>query len=140
MTPLVFDGHLPTYVAIVEANGELLKFLQWYSASGNAPNISVLAMQGMPSGRCRKGGRQKLKRVKESTVSETFVSVNRFVPPLTAPPSQPSLPAHCLPPPSQTQQSQVHGNGNVNVASGTASTQLAPSPHKNGPSRTVSAS
>ena len=37
----------------------------------------------MPSGRCRKGGRPKRIRVKESTVSETFVSVNRFVPPPT---------------------------------------------------------
>ena len=37
-------------LAVAEANGELLKFLQWYSATGSAPNISTLAMQGLPSG------------------------------------------------------------------------------------------
>ena len=84
-------------------------------------------MQGMPSGRGRKGGR---KRVKESTISETFVSVNRFVPPPPSPtPSQPSLPAHCLPPPPQAQQSQLHDSGNVNVASGTASHVTVSLPH-----------
>ena len=89
-------------LAVAETNGELLKFLQWYSATGNAPNISILAMQGLPSGRGRKGGQAKRKRKKE--VPETLVSVNRSPPP--------------PPPPGQSQR---HCNGSVNVASGAAS-------------------
>ena len=69
-------------LAVAETNGELLKFLQWYSAAGNAPNISTLAMQGLPSGRGRKGGQAKRKRTKQSIVPETFVSVNKSPPPL----------------------------------------------------------
>ena len=110
---LVFDGQVPTYVAIhsvAETNGELLKFLEWYSAAGNEPNISILAMQGLPSGRGRKGGHPKRKRTKESKVPETFVSVNNS-PPLRAPPPQ----AH---------QSQGHCSGSVNFASGAASNAL----------------
>ena len=89
-------------LAVAEANGELLKFLQWYSAAGNAPNISTLAMQGLPSGRGRKGGQPKRKRTKEPSVAETFDTVNKSPPP----------------PPGQHQQSQGSG---VNVASGASS-------------------
>ena len=107
-------------LAVAEVDGELLKFLQWYSAAGNAPNISVLAMQGMPSGRGPKGGRPKRKRARELTVPETFMSVNKFLSlppaPPPPPPSRPSLPMHNLPPSVQAQQSQVHSSGNVNVA------------------------
>ena len=74
-------------LAVAEANGELLKFLQWYSAAGNAPNISTLAMQGLPSGRGRKGGQPKRKRTKEPSVAETFVTVNKSPPP-PPPPGQ----------------------------------------------------
>ena len=124
-------------LAVAETNGELLKFLQWYTAMGNAPNISVLAMQGLPSGRGRKGGQPKRKRKK--AVPETLVSVDKS-PPSRAPPHPRPLPG--------IGQSQGHCNGSVNVASGAASHvtvtlphSFATSSHKNGlpiSSRTVS--
>ena len=47
-------------LAVAEANGELKQFLQWYSTSGVSPNITILAMEGLPKGRAgQKGGRAK---------------------------------------------------------------------------------
>ena len=85
---------------------------------GNAPNISVLAMQGLPSGRGRKGGQPKRKRKK--AVPETLVSVDKS-PPTRAPPHPRPLPG--------IGQSQVHCNGSVNVASGAASHVTVTLPH-----------
>ena len=49
-------------VAVAEKNGELLTFLQWYIRTNQEPNITSLAMSGLPSGRGRKGGVPKRKR------------------------------------------------------------------------------
>ena len=105
-------------LAVAETNGELLKFLHWYSDAGNAPNISTLAMQGLPSGRGRKGGQPKRKRIKQSSVPETFVAVTKSPPP--APP---------LPPNGSLNQSQGQGSGNISVASGAASNVTVTVPH-----------
>lgn len=49
-------------VAIVGKNNDLCTFLQWYICTNQEPNISTLAMSGLPSGRGRKGGVPKRKR------------------------------------------------------------------------------
>ena len=72
VTWLAFNGHLPTSVA--KENSELLNFLHWYPAAGNAPNISILGMQGGPSGRGWKDIHP------EQTISVAFVTVNKSIP------------------------------------------------------------
>ena len=84
--------------------------MQWYSASGNTPNISILAMQRLPSGRGHKGGQAKRKHKKESGVHETLVSVNKSPPP----------------PPGQ---SQGYCSGSANVAGGASSHVTVTLPH-----------
>ena len=43
-------------LAVAQLNDDLILFLQWYNTSNNMPNITSLAMSGLPSGRGRKGG------------------------------------------------------------------------------------
>ena len=43
-------------------NNELELFLQWYTSSGQEPNITKLAQAGLPSGRGQKGGVSKRKQ------------------------------------------------------------------------------
>ena len=38
-------------LAVAERNCELMTFLQWYIKSGKTPNISTLALSGLPRGR-----------------------------------------------------------------------------------------
>ena len=45
-------------LAVAERNGELLKFLEWYVKLGQGPNLSSLALSGVPKGRGQKGGRK----------------------------------------------------------------------------------
>ena len=49
-------------IAAAQKNHELLKFLKWYNSSDQGPNITMLAMSELPSGRGRKGGVPKRKR------------------------------------------------------------------------------
>ena len=42
-----------------EHNGDLAAFLQWFTQFARTPNISALAMSGLPRGRGRKGGKPK---------------------------------------------------------------------------------
>ena len=49
-------------VAVAERNGDLSSFLQWYIKYAKNPNISTLAMSGLPRGRGRKGGKAKRQR------------------------------------------------------------------------------
>ena len=49
-------------VAVAERSGDLLSFLQWYITYAKNPNISTLAMSGLPRGRGRKGGKAKRQR------------------------------------------------------------------------------
>ena len=49
-------------VSVAEKNHELRKFLLWYNGTGQEPNITLLAMSGLPAGRGRKGGVPKRKR------------------------------------------------------------------------------
>lgn len=44
-------------LAVAEQNGSLMKFLQWYTKFGHAPNLSSIALSGLPQGRGQKGGR-----------------------------------------------------------------------------------
>ena len=44
-----------------ETNGEVQLLLQWYTSSDLQPNITQLAMAGLPKGRGRKGGIPKRK-------------------------------------------------------------------------------
>ena len=50
--------------AVAERNCELMTFLQWYIKSGTTPNISTLALSGLPRGRGQKGGKPKRQRSK----------------------------------------------------------------------------
>jgi hypothetical protein len=43
-------------LAVAEVNGSLLTFLSWFNSSTVQPNITTLAMTGLPTGRGRKGG------------------------------------------------------------------------------------
>lgn len=58
------DSHCPQWMssqicshtlAVVEHNGDLMNFLQWYIKSGQTPNISMLALSGISRGRGQKG-------------------------------------------------------------------------------------
>jgi len=53
-------------LAVAEQNGELLKFLQWYVKLGQGPNLSSIALSGLPKGRGQKGGRPKRLRARSS--------------------------------------------------------------------------
>ena len=52
-------------LAVAEQNGEL-KFLQWYVKLGQGPNLSSIALSGLPKGRGQKGGRPKRQRARSS--------------------------------------------------------------------------
>ena len=49
-------------LAVAQVHNDLVSFLQWYNTSSNMPNITSLAMSGLPSGRGRKGGIAKRTR------------------------------------------------------------------------------
>ena len=53
-------------IAAAESNGELASFLQWYTKCAESPNISTLAMSGLPRGRGKKGGKPKRQRAKQT--------------------------------------------------------------------------
>ena len=57
-----------------EVNGELHLFLQWYKRNNPQPNITQLAMAGLPKGRGRKGGIPKRKRLRVFTAADVVVS------------------------------------------------------------------
>ena len=52
-------------VAASECNGELELFLRWYISCAENPNISTLAMSGLPRGRGNKGGKPKRQRARQ---------------------------------------------------------------------------
>lgn len=56
-----------------EINGELRLFLQWYTSSDLQPNITQLAMAGLPKGRGRKGGVPKRKRLRTPAATPSVV-------------------------------------------------------------------
>ncbi len=58
-------------VAVAEKNCELAQFLQWYVCSKQEPNITTI---GLPSGRGRKGGVPKRKRVRSEQTPELVVA------------------------------------------------------------------
>lgn len=65
-------------IVVAQLNNDLPAFLQWYNTSSNQPNITSLAMSGLPSGRGRKGG--VVKRVRDRQEKRTpEVSVPRPV-------------------------------------------------------------
>ena len=77
-------------VAAAESNGDLLQFLEWYNKSrGKQPiNMTPLALEGMPAGAGRKGGRAPRKRSRtkliptdENRVPLTPTSSNKSVVP-----------------------------------------------------------
>ena len=62
-------------VSVAEKNHELFEFLEWYNTNQQEPNITTLAMSGLPAGRGRKGGISKRKRCASSRKApETIVS------------------------------------------------------------------
>ena len=90
-------------IAVAEVNHDLHTFLQWYNMSETEPNISSLAMAGLPSGRGRKGGvprhKQSLKRmshsnmtsyVKQQWVLQQILVLNPQIPSLCSFPPQSS--------------------------------------------------
>ncbi|XP_065893382.1 uncharacterized protein [Dysidea avara] len=60
-------------VATAEANGDLGSFITWYVANKCRPNLTSIALQGMPTGAGRKGGVAKRKRTSRVAV-ETWSS------------------------------------------------------------------
>ena len=62
-------------VAVANYNDSLPQFLEWYVSSASQPNITTLAMSGMPPGRGRKKNQITRKRVKRHSVSpDTIIS------------------------------------------------------------------
>ena len=64
-------------ISVAEKNCELSAFLQWYNGTNQEPNITTLAMSGLPAGRGRKGGVPKRKRSTGSKKTPEIV-VSRF--------------------------------------------------------------
>ena len=60
-------------LAVVQLNNDLMSFLQWYSTM---PNITCLAMSGLPSGQGRKGG--VAKRTRDRQVARVISSTTYF--------------------------------------------------------------
>ena len=61
-------------LAVAEVNNELLPFLKWYNSSTIQPNVTTIAMSGLPSGRGRKGGVPKRQRSRaEKKTPESYV-------------------------------------------------------------------
>jgi len=60
-------------LAAAEVNGELISFIQWYTVTGQEPNITRLAQAGLPAGRGRKGGVPKRKRSRTPSVPPDIV-------------------------------------------------------------------
>ena len=54
-------------LAVAEQNSELLKFLDWYVRLSQGPNLSSLALSGLPKGRGQKGGKPKRQRSRSTT-------------------------------------------------------------------------
>ena len=62
-------------VAVAQLNNSLREFLDWFVSSSPQPNITALAMSGMPSGRGRKKNQVPRSRVKVRTAApDTIVS------------------------------------------------------------------
>ena len=55
----VSSGMCSHSLAVAQLNGDIITFLQWYNASAQQPNITSVAMTGLPPGRGRKGGKPK---------------------------------------------------------------------------------
>ena len=49
-------------LAVAELSNDLSSFLNWYNLSASQPNITTLAVSGLPAGRGRKGGAAKRTR------------------------------------------------------------------------------
>ena len=49
-------------IAVAKVNNDLHAFLDWYNKFAVEPNITSLAMTGLPPGRGRKGGIPRRKR------------------------------------------------------------------------------
>ena len=64
-------------IAVAEVNHDLHTFLQWYNMSETEPNISSLAMAGLPSGRGRKGGVPRRKRSLKKDVALEHVKLRQ---------------------------------------------------------------
>ena len=58
-------------VAVAELNGELGMFIELFTKKAKPPNITKLALHGMPSGRGRKGQQPPRKRVRKEPVEST---------------------------------------------------------------------
>ena len=58
-------------VAAAEVNGELKQFIDNFTKKKRQPNLTKLALHGMPAGRGRKGGQPPRKRVHKETVDST---------------------------------------------------------------------
>ena len=56
-------------VAVAQLNNSLRKFLDWYASSAVQPNLTTLAMTGMPPGRGRKGNKAPRSRKVTRTAS-----------------------------------------------------------------------
>ena len=63
-------------VAVAEKNGQLLKFLKWYSSTHQKTNITAIGMLNMPKGRGQKGSVAKRKHTR-SKASELEIVTSR---------------------------------------------------------------
>ena len=61
-------------IAVAEKNSELHSFLEWYNTTKQQPNITTLAIHGLPAGRGRKGGIAKRQRSKSVNAQDSRTS------------------------------------------------------------------
>ena len=82
-------------VAVAQLNSSLGEFLEWYTACAHRPNLTALAVTGMPSGRGRKKNQMPRSRAKPNAAPPDAFVVS---PPSLAQTPTAQLPATSAPP------------------------------------------
>ena len=101
-------------LAVAEVNGGLLAFLSWFNSSTVQPNITTLAMTGLPSGRGRKGGVPRRSKSHAAVTHEVSTPRPGFLQssgPVGQGPGQGPSQATISPPISSQQQHGSSGSG-----------------------------
>ena len=66
-------------IAAAETVGDLSEFLKWFVSSTQAPNITAISMDGLSSGRGRKGRRPKRQKGKRHLWKQVLLVITRFI-------------------------------------------------------------
>ena len=100
-------------IAVSEKNGQLHSFLEWYKKTEQQPNITSLAVHGLPAGRGHKGGIPKKQRSTTRPILQSDVIIPR--------------PATCKKNFTAYQEAQHMGNRNASQSTTLGSPSLSQS-------------